>query len=98
MAEHHDPSAAEPVDESKPHTHAPGTSPHASADPHAGMDMSGAATVESKPHAHAPGTPADHHDDAPAPPKTKTHTHADGTVESHPVEPAETDDGHDHEH
>lgn len=68
-------------------------------------------------HPHPPGTPEDHHAGASAEqsgqPEMVTHTHADGTVESHPVEPAaadggddtaepdpapEHDDGHQHQH
>ena len=61
---HHDDDAPAPaIDESKPHTHAPGTSPHHGepADPHAGMDMGaepGAPATTT--HRHADGTVESH--------------------------------------
>ena len=65
---HHDDAPAAVIDESKPHTHPPGTSPHHAepADPHAGMDMHAEpATPATITHRHADGTVESH--PAPAP-------------------------------
>lgn len=94
--------------ETEPHDDGPGAPAghhdEEASDGHADMDMSmqGGQAASAKPgaHPHPSGTPA--HDDKPAKPATTgmtTHRHADGTVESHPSEPAPpADDGHDHQH
>lgn len=88
--------------ETQPHAHGPsaGDDHHAPSAGRGGSaekraDGSGPARAGAG-HAHPPGTPA--HEDKP-PTAVTTHRHADGTIESHPVEPApKADDGHDHEH
>ena len=96
--DHHDMPASAAADESKPHSHPPGTPAHDD-------QPAGAATEAKKPHAHQPGTPRDHHKPSLAPvaqeptPETVEHRHADGTVEAHSVpQPTKADDGHDHQH
>jgi len=83
-----------PTDESKPHSHPPGTPPQDDGDDdHAGMKMDGAPKDEAKPHFHAPGTPP-HDDKAPAAEKP-TDEHAGMEMPATaPVEHA--DDGHQH--
>lgn len=91
-----------PTDETKPHSHPPGTPAHQdkAADPHAGMDMGADKAIdETKPHSHAPGTPA-HDDSAPA---TKKSSQPAPPVDDHagmampePASDEHADDGHQH--
>ncbi|GAB3749970.1 c-type cytochrome [Lysobacter olei] len=96
--DHHEMPTSMAADEPKPHAHPPGTPAH--------HDKANSAAAEAKKsHAHPPGTPPDHHKPSTPPPESKPapetveHRHADGKVESHPApQPANADDGHDHEH
>lgn len=91
-----------PMDETKPHSHPPGTPAHQdkAVDPHAGMDMNtDKASGETKPHSHAPGTPP--HDDSPpaakkdAKPMPPADEHA-GMTMPEPAPAEHADDGHQH--
>lgn len=83
-----------PMDESKPHSHPPGTPPHDDGGgDHDGMKMEDAPKDEAKPHSHAPGTPP-HDDNAPAAVKPADEHAGMAMPATATVEHA--DDGHQH--